>query len=217
MTKKEIDLKKKGHQRKNHCTPVICLSTEREKAITVHTQGGGGRGRGSGVGNGLSGALPFPEPQSLWKTAPWICLPPGHVLGAGNRLMSEVTSRPYPHLPGPKSRTRYGWLVQGTVCDYGMRPRFTLQVSDLAEARVWLLAGEPEQVLEAQKDWAVRSGRVSTQPSATALVVWSPRWKKKNVLHRRLSLCNFTVSVLFSISEQVKWRKDTGDLFKYKD
>ena len=66
--------------------------------------------------------------------------------------MSEVTTRPYPDLPGPKSHTRHGWLVQGTVCDYGMGPRLTLPVSDLAEARVWLSAGEPEQVLEAQKD-----------------------------------------------------------------
>lgn len=77
---------------------------------------------------GLGGSF-FPRSSKLVKDSATTVL--NKAYAPSRELMSDVTARPHPDLPGPKSRTRHGWLVQGTVWDYGMRPRLPLQVSDL--------------------------------------------------------------------------------------
>lgn len=112
---------------------------QKRKSNHIHIQGyprcrEGERERVGKNNRGLR-YTPLPRGPKLVKDSSTILSSREHVLGAGNSLMSDVTTRPYPDLPAPKSCTRHGWLAQGTVWEYGMRPRLPLQVSDLGLAQ----------------------------------------------------------------------------------
>lgn len=81
---------------------------------------------------------------------------------SSREVTSDVTARPGPGRPGPKSRTGHGWLVQGAVWSPGLRPRLALRRGDLG-----LLHGAPA---ECACRWRPRAGAGSMR--ALSREVW---------------------------------------------
>lgn len=178
-----------------------------------------GVGRGSGVGNGnraLRGT-PLPRaPKPVKDSSMNLSSTRAH---AWSRKLTDVRGNQQTLPTSPWTKVTH--QVRLASSRYSLRLWNEAKVHASSEWPCW---GQSVAV-----GWWARTGVESTegltlwdlvvfQPSPVLPLWWfDPQDGKKNVLHRRLSLCNFTVSVLFSISEQVKWRKDIGDLFKYKD
>lgn len=108
-------------------------------------------------------------PQLHVETVPRLCPPEGTCSEQGADVRCTHQAPPAP--PGPKSRTRRGWLVQGAVWGPRTRPRLTLQLSDLG-----LLPGR-QQRRAAQGECAAWGGRCCLIPKM-----------EKNVLHLRLTM-----------------------------
>lgn len=139
----------------------------------------------------VSGALPFPEAQSLWKTAPCICPPQGTCLEQGTTDV-RGNHQTLPRPPWTKV-TQQAWLASSryslglwneakahAASEWPWLPSAVLQPHSISilrpECGCWLVSQNGGW--KHRRTDAVRSDGVSTQPNATPLVVWSPWWKK---------------------------------------